>query len=180
MLSSADTARNRYVQRVIARRHAALRIDLRYPQTDAARCAGVCIFEIDQDFCMAVLTLCLERTAAAACRAAEAAAKQRLEEVAEVTCVTTRKLTARELEAGIPIRWRAEILTCLPIGAELIVCGAFFRIAEDFVCLTHFLEARLGVLFLADVGMVFARELAIRAFDVVLGRIARDTHDLIV
>ena len=47
-------------------------------------------------------------------------------------------------------------------------------------CFADLFEARFGVLFLADVGVVLAGELSVRALDVVGRRISADAHDLVV
>src|SRR5690606_13362538 len=58
--------------------------------------------------------------------------------------------------------------------------GALFRVAQHFVRLTDFLEALLGVRFLAHVRVVFAGELAIGTLDLVLRGAALDTEDFVV
>ena len=63
---------------------------------------------------------------------------------------------------------------------ELIVGGALFGTLEYFVGFADFLEAGFGVLFLADVRMIFASELAVGLLDLRLRGIARHTHDLVV
>ena len=87
---------------------------------------------------------------------------------------------AVKLEALIPARRRPKILSRLPVGAELIIGGALFRILEHFIGLAHFLEARFGIGFLAHIRMIFAREFAVGPLDLVLGRIPRNAHDLVI
>jgi hypothetical protein len=62
----------------------------------------------------------------------------------------------------------------------LIVGGALLGTLEYFVGLADLLEAGFGVLFLADVRVIFASELAVGLLDLRLGGIARQTHDLVV
>src|SRR3569832_2115692 len=117
------------------------------------------------------------RAPTAAMRAAEAASEQTLEEVAEVGGVAARETAAAELEARIPIGRRTEVLPGLPIAAELIVGRALLRVFQYLVGLADLFEPGLGVLLLAHVGVVFARELAIAALDLVLRRIAGHAQD---
>ena len=86
----------------------------------------------------------------------------------------------REFETLAPVGRRAEFLTLPPVGPELVVGRALFRVLEDFVRLLQLLEPLLGVLLLADVGMELARELAVGALDLILGRAPRHTHDCVV
>src|SRR5204863_8274695 len=115
--------------------------------------------------------------------------EQRLEEIARIEALGTAErtsraegpaLTAAKLEAGVPVRWRLEILAGLPVAAHLVVRRALLRILEDLVGLVDFLEARLRVRHLADVGVVLASELAVRWLDVVLRRAARRAQCLVV
>ena len=65
--------------------------------------------------------------------------------------------------------------------AEAIVQAPLFAIGEDRVRLGGFLERlfRLLVAWIA-IGMVFQRELAIRALDLLLGRLPLDSENLVV
>ena len=73
-----------------------------------------------------------------------------------------------------------EVLTGLIVGAELIVGGTLFRVLEDLVGLADFFEARLGVLLLAHIGMIFSRQLAVGAFDFILRCVAFQAHDFVI
>src|SRR5204862_7306622 len=84
------------------------------------------------------------------------------------------------VEAGVPVRWWLEILAGVPVAAHLSVRRALLRILEDVVGVVDFLEARLRVGDLADVGVVLACELAVRLLDVVLRRAARHAQGLVV
>ena len=79
----------------------------------------------------------------------------------------------------LPIGRRTELLAGLA-RAERIVGRAFLGVAQHLVGFADLLEPRLGVLLFADVGVVLAREAAIRALDVVGRRIAGDAHDRVV
>src|SRR5262249_19588138 len=142
-------------------RDAPLRIELGMAQRDLPRRARVGIFEIDQHTRVPIFALRIESAGAAARPAEAAAAEQRLEEVAELGCVTAGEPAAAEFEASVPIGRGLEVLTLLPVRTELIVRGALLRVLQDFICFADFLEARFGVLLLADVGVILAREFAI-------------------
>ncbi len=96
------------------------------------------------------------------------ASEQLFEKIAKGTGISAGKTAAFKLEAFIPVWWWFEIFTGFPVGAQSVVSGSFLRILEHFVSLAQFLEFCLGILFLADIGMVFARQFAIGAFDFVL------------
>ena len=106
--------------------------------------------------------------------------EQPLEEIAELGRAGMCIAAAAELEALVPIGRRAEILPLLPVGAELVVGGALFRILQNLVGLTQFLEFRLGARLLVDIGVKRARQLAIGALDVVLRGVALNAEDLVV
>ena len=97
-------------------------------------------------------------------------AEQCLEKVAEIGFVCFRETATRELETLVPVRRGLEILTGLPIGAELVIGDAFFRVLENFVGLAGFLEFLFRVGFLVDVRVQFARKFAIGTLDLVLRR----------
>ena len=172
----------------------AVRRDLGRAQFERARATTVRVLEVDLDARDVVL--------AGGCKAAPGAAaagrletvcatkraprsKQLRKEVTEVSARTGRATTPfaasrRELEAFAPVGRRAKFLPLAMIGAELVVGRALLRILEDGVGLLQVLEARLGMRVLADVGMKPAGKLAVCALDVVLARVARDTHDRVV
>ena len=71
----------------------------------------------------------------------------------------------------------------IPIRAELIVFRAFLGIAQDLVGLVDLLEFLLGRRFflrLGQVGMVFARELAKSALDLIGAGRFRDAERLVI
>src|SRR5579863_7513470 len=103
------------------------------------------------------------------------ATEERRKEVAEALLLEHVRAAAAgtgapaELEAARPIGRRPELLTGLPVAAQLIVGGTLLRVLQDLVGFLHFLELLLGILLLADVRMVFAGKTAVGLLDV-LGR----------
>ncbi|MNF99709.1 hypothetical protein D3C84_826200 [compost metagenome] len=71
-------------------------------------------------------------------------------------------------------------MAMLAIAAQVIVFGALVGAFQCFIGFRSILELRLGILFLADVGVVFARQLAIGGLDrlVVCGRL--HTENLVI
>src|SRR5271155_2842149 len=93
--------------------------------------------------------------AGAACSAL--CAEQRFEEIAVIGIAGSRPA---ELEAGIPVGRRPEIVAGTMLS-ELIVGGPLLGILQHFIGFADFLEARFSILFLADIRVVFARQLAV-------------------
>src|SRR6478752_1353031 len=87
---------------------------------------------------------------------------------------------AAEFEALVPVGRRLKILAVVPLAAQTVIGCAFLRILEDLIGLAQFLETVLPIGLLADVRMIFARELAIRAPDLVLRRGAWQSENLVV
>src|SRR5260370_41118576 len=106
-----------------------------------------------------------------------ACAEQRLEEVAVVRIAGAR---TAELETGAPIRRRAKIFARTRALSQLIVGGALLGTFKYLVGLADFLEAGFGGLFLADVPVIFASELAVGLLDLRLDGVPRHAHDLVV
>ena len=73
-----------------------------------------------------------------------------------------------------------EILAGLPLRTQLIVRGTLFRVLQNLVSLPDFLELCFCVGFLADIGVVFTRQLAVSALDFILCGVFLDAHDLVV
>src|SRR5690606_28540054 len=65
-------------------------------------------------------------------------------------------------------------------GTQAVVVRALGRIAEHFVGLVDRLEAVLGVGFLADVGVVLAREPAVRGLDLGRARVRLHAEGFVV
>ncbi len=119
------------------------------------------------------LELCAPATVAAA-------TEELGEEIAEVGRITFERPATRELEPGIPVGRRTEVLPRAVAASELVVGGALFGVRKHRMRLVHFLHPRLGVLFLRDVRVVLARELAVGLLDLVLRRFARHAERLVV
>jgi hypothetical protein len=100
--------------------------------------------------------------------------------VIEVPGLAKEWMAAGFLAKRLPARRRAEFLPGLPVRAQPVIGRALFRVAQHLVGFGNLLEARLGVLFLADVGVVFARQLAVGFFDLVGRGVALHTHGLVV
>jgi hypothetical protein len=94
--------------------------------------------------------------------------------------VLATKAWAAGFKVRVPVGRRLKVLTLLPVGTEAVVGGALLRVFQHLVGFPQLLEALLRVARLADVGMVFARELPVGAFDLVLGGVARHAHHLVV
>jgi hypothetical protein len=144
--------------------------------------------QVDHDLGVVILPLGVELALAGktAARAAETrspaahAAEERFEEVAELPRVRSLGAGARELEAGVPVGGRTEILPLPPVGAELVVGCALLRVLQDLVGLARVLELGFRARLLVDVGVVGAREFAVGALDVVLAGISLDAEDLVI
>ena len=63
--------------------------------------------------------------------------------------------------------------------AEHVIGLAALRVGQDLVGLVDLLEARVGIRIGVDVRMPALGELAERALDVVIARVARDAQDLV-
>ncbi len=152
---------------------------MRHAQRDRASRAAVGVFEVDHDSGVVVATR--RRAGTRAAGAPGLAAEHRREEVAEVGLLArTTAAAAAELEAAVPARRRLEVLPALLAPADVVVRGTLFRVAQRFVGLGHFLEARFGVGLLADIGVVFAGELAVGALDLVGRGAALHTEGCVV
>jgi len=125
-----------------------------------------------------------------------AATEQRREKVAEVLFGESASASGRaclaapraagtgrapgELEAAAPVRRRVKGLARLPLAPQLVVGRALLGVTQHLIRFLHFLEARFGVRFLADIGVVLTREAPIRSLDLVRGGGALDAQDLVV
>ena len=126
-----------------------------------------------------VFALCVEGCAAARPRA-RTAAVERFEKIAEIRRVPAAKFAAAKFETPFHVRRRTEFLPGLPVRPQLIVSRSFFRIFQHLVGFAQFLEARLGIGILADIGVVFTRQFSVGALDLVLGRVALDPHGPVI
>ena len=110
-------------------------------------------------------------------------AENRLEEIAELPCVVAAEAALVKPACRLPARRGAKaavgLLRTQP--AQLVVPGALFRVLEDLVGLAELLEAVLGIALLADVGMVFPRQLAVTGLDLLLvGRVGHAEDPVVV
>src|SRR5579864_4168080 len=113
----------------------------------------------------------IRRTAPAA-----RAAREAREEIGEIDVVERKRRFAGRL---LPA-WRWPEFIARRVTTKLVVRGALLGVLQRFVCFGHFLELFLGARFLRDVGMVFARELAIRGLDLRGLRRARNAERRVV
>src|SRR6185369_4946019 len=175
LLAVDDAGRDLHLELLDARLELAV-LPLDTLQRQRARGAVERLFERDVDLRVRVEPAPLE---SAATRAPGPAAQsaETAEQLVEEIAVLARAILALELE--VPVRRRPELLAGRT-APELVVRRALLGIAEHFVGFADFFEPRLGVLFLADVGVELPREASIRALDLVGRRISRDTHDLVV
>src|SRR5690606_30724665 len=128
------------------------------------------------------------RPAAEAPGRAPPAPEQFLEEVAEAAARATSGEDLLEVEAFLsaaavpePARRGPDLVAgAVAARAQLVVGLALGRIAQRLVGLVDLLEALLGVRFLADVGMVFARQPAIGGLDLGLAGARLDAEDRVV
>ncbi len=72
---------------------------------------------------------------------------------------------AAKTATALPARWALERLAVLAVAAQVVVFGALVGAFQRFIGFRGVLELGLGVLFLADVRVVFARQLAIGGLD---------------
>src|ERR1700677_3865026 len=89
------------------------------------------------------------------------AAEQTGEEIAK-TVEIRKSLAARVAKALRPVGRRPKLLSIAKIPAQLVVGSAFVAIAQDFVGLLYLFEFLFRVLFLADIRVEFAGQLAVR------------------
>src|SRR6266850_2538268 len=126
------------------------------------------------------VVLAAERHVPRAAKAAAAPASEcaeRLEQVGQVDAAEV--LAGVAAEALVPIGRRTEVLP-RPVRAEAVEGCALFLVLERLVRLGDLLELLLRVRLLRDVGMVFARELAVSLLDILVARAALDAQDLVI
>src|ERR1035437_7371662 len=110
----------------------------------------------------------------------EATAEQGLKKIAVLGCFTFSKARSGGLETRVPVRRRAKFLSALPVGAKLIVGGALLGVLEHFIGFADLLETGLGIGHLAHVGMKLARQLPVRALDLIGGGATLKAHDFVI
>ena len=87
-------------------------------------------------------------------------AEKHLEKIAEITTEIKRfcPRAATKFEMDIfPTRGRFEILTCFPIGAELVIEFPLLWVLENLIGLAELFELVFGVLVFVDIGVVRLR-----------------------
>jgi hypothetical protein len=106
-----------------------------------------------------------------------AMAKQAFEEIAEIPHATLAETLGLLLPAGR----RTELFArAIAAGPQLVVGAPLFGVAQYFVGLVDGLEFLLGARVLVAVGVVFARQLAIRRLDLGFAGIRLDAQDLVL
>jgi len=88
----------------------------------------------------------------------------------------------KSLKSSLPVRRRTLELVAGPVaaGAQLVVGLAARRVLERLVGFVDRLDFLLGVAFLADVGMVFARKPTIGRFEFGIGCVRLDAQCCVV
>src|SRR5690606_2678340 len=112
------------------------------------------------------------------------ATEQAFEEITEAAARATAGEHVVVVEpgrtAGSEARRRHFVAGTVAAGAQLVVGLAPGGVAQRLVCLVDGLELVLGAGFLADVGMVFAREPAVGGLDLRLSGIGLHAQDAVV
>src|SRR5689334_10506142 len=103
-------------------------------------------------------------------------AEDRTEEVREIARVLT---TASETTTTLPTRRALERLAVVTVFAQVVVFGALVGAFQRFIGFRRILELGLGVLFLADIGVVFARQLPIGGLDRLIVRSRLHAENLV-
>jgi hypothetical protein len=153
----------------------------RRPKTNAARRAFIGILEIDQDLGMMIFAACPKFGSAAGMKpGSHAAAEQRFKKITVRASIGAFCSAATKFESGAPVRRWVKFFSRLPIGTQLIIGRAFFRVFEYRIGLAKFLELVFGARLFADVRMIFAGKLSVRTLDFVLGCRAFDAHDFVI
>src|SRR5580692_166116 len=131
-------------------------------ERDAPLGACKCLF--NRDVQVTGIGIVLGEIAAAdtCARARARAAKQTGEEIAKAIEIR-ESLAARVSKALRPVRRWPKLLSIAKIAAQLVVRSAFVAVAQDLVGLLDLFEFLLRILFLADIRMEFAGQLAVRA-----------------
>src|SRR5690606_33621967 len=116
MLAGADAARDAHVELALLRDEMAARIDRRHRQPDRSPCATVRVLEVDQHLRVMILPLARHRLRPPLLRPclSHPFAEQCLEEVAVVARLAVERAAA-ELEAGVPVGGRLEVLPGAPV-----------------------------------------------------------------
>jgi hypothetical protein len=123
-------------------------IDLRHTQRDLPVRADIGVLDVEQHLGMMVLAARMRAAGMEGAVLAAHAAKQFGEEIAVIAGarqIAGSKSPPGELETGVPVGRRAEVLAGLVTLAELIVGRTLFRIGEHRIGFVDLLHARFGV-----------------------------------
>ena len=176
-LPFADPLGDLHVQRALACRKPPFSVELRHAQCHGPRGSAEGVLEVDEDLGMMILAATVYTCPVPR---PNRAAEERGEEIAEVPTEGLAGRAPTELEARVPVgRW-VKVLTGLPARPQPIVGGAFLGVLQHLVGLVDLLHALRCIPFLADVGMILARELAVSSLDLALGGRARDAQGLVI
>ena len=132
----------------------------------------------------AIPSIVIERRCAA--RSPGASAKELFKKITEtgalkleIICITARPL--RSGSASGPAGRRTRLPACFPVGAQLVVFFATFRIAQDLIGLVDFLEFFLRRFFvLGYVRMILPRQHAESLLDLLVRSFGRNTQDPVI
>ncbi len=116
-------------------------------------------------------------------RRGAAAAEQSLEELGESPVAELDANAVAEallLEEVLEVARARGLFGVAPLRAETVVALALLGIREHLVGLAQLLEAVLRVPLAIEIGVVLARELAVRPADLVLARAAGNAENLVV
>ena len=95
---------------------------------------------------------------------ASPATEQGFEEVAEAAATKVLEALSR-VGLSAPVRGLVLITGTISAGAQAIIFGPPFGVAQNFIGLVDGLELVLGPGFLADIGVILARQTPIRGLD---------------
>ena len=181
-LAAGHTARDLDLQIAQPAGKAAVRIVFGDAQLQSKGGTVECVLEADLDPGVMILSTTGDTPATGEAGTAmiRTLSEQALEEIRKAATSGIGRTATGKLEPGIPTRWRPEILAGAPVLAQLVVGRALFRVPEHLVGLTELLEAALGIRLFADIRVIFARQLAVGALDLVLRRFAGHAHHRIV
>src|SRR6266487_3065122 len=151
-----------------------------------------CFLECDHDVCFDVAPAfhrCLTASESSKSRSAAASAEKRLEKIAEPgsakfklnSVIATPFIKSAAWLLPSPLRRRLKSSRLVPIGPQLIVFLSLFRIAQNFIRLVDLFELFFGGLFvLRHIGMMFARQFAKCAPDLIISRCFRYAERFVV
>ena len=176
-LAGGDALGDGDVYRLGPLAHFATAVQFRHGEGQCAGRALIGVAETDGEARAAVLATHL-KPIAAAWLLAGSSAEYRREELAEFGAVA--KPRALVVEVRLMFGRRREILAVAPVRAQAVIRLALIGVLQHLISFLHVLEMRLAIGLLADVGMIFARKLAIGALDVIARRITADAQGFVI